>query len=139
MDPTAGSGTTLVESVVRGRNAAGVEVQTSSLIEANISHAIKVVPSKYPPGKSIVIPGDARNLTKMLADYEVPPVHLVINNPPYSGDESQKGMGAKNYEYDRSKSNLAFLKEGIEYYDVMTYVYSSCVNHLVPGGYLVIG
>lgn len=140
LDPTAGAGTTLVEALTHGRNAVGVEIQTVNVIQANIAHAAQYAQTEVPEAVVRVIKGDARNLRSLLSSIkEKPQFSLVVNNPPYSGDESQKGCGQRGYEYDRSQDNLAFLGEGEEYYHFMQLIWAECVRHLKIGGWFVIG
>ncbi len=134
-DPTAGAGTTLVEAVTHSRNAAGIEIQTGEIILENCRHAKKVSES---PSQYAVIEGDARKIRQLLNDSALPKFELVVNNPPYSGDESQKGLGKKGYEYDRSKDNLAFLNEGPRYYNTLRKIYEECFRRMTPSGHLVI-
>lgn len=134
LDPTAGAGTTLVEAVTHGRNAAGVEIQTASVARANVFSAKKLAASA---ATAIVVDGDARNLSQLLSRVNAQ-FSLVVNNPPYSGDESQKGQRASGYQYDKSRANLAFLKEGQQYFDTVRDIYEECVRRLKPGGHFVV-
>lgn len=144
LDPTAGAGTTIVESLVQGRNAAGVELQYKDIIFANTrKHADR--------GRNAIIGiGDARGLSQFLSTAQVPRPTLVVNNPPYSGDEHQttfnltetdkeRGNWSTTFEYNQELPNLAFLKEGDEYWRTIHSIYSAAAAHLLPGGHFVIG
>jgi hypothetical protein len=71
---------------------------------------------------------------------------LVINNPPYSGDE-HAGAGGKmksngktwTTPYKDGLPNLAFLGEGPAYWEAMRLIYSDCVRHLKVGGIFATG
>lgn len=137
LDPTVGAGTTIVESLTHGRNAVGVEIQFVDVVAANAEH---VVETRGLNAKWAVAHGDARDMAKHLKELGVPkPFQLVVNNPPYWGDQSQKGVGAAVYAYDKSRANLAFLKEGPEYYDTLRVIYGECVKAMALRGHLVIG
>lgn len=145
-DPTAGSGTTLVEALVQDRNASGIELQYTQILETNVSkHAVGM-------RRAVLGFGDARNIGRMsefIVRNEIRPL-LIVNNPPYFGDQSfpgpaKEGVGPEfrdketTYFYDKSLPNLAFLKEGDEYWDTMGMIYRECTDVLLPGGHFVVG
>lgn len=153
LDPTIGAGTTAVEALTQGRNVAGMELEYADIVLANCRRGVEVFHSLHqapePPAYKIRR-GDARNLGKFLVEAGVPRPALVVNNPPYSGDQSfpgpaKEGRGKEfrdletTYFYDENLPNLAFLKEGAEYWDTMRSIYSAAVDHLLPGGHVVIG
>jgi DNA modification methylase len=133
LDPTMGSGSTAVEALNHNRNVAGVEIQFIDVIKSNIDE-------NNPHNRDYKIwHGDARQIGKMLKELRKK-FSLIINNPPYSGDESQKGLGDhRTYKYDEQYENLAFLREKDEYYDTMARIYEDACRWLKPGGHLVIG
>lgn len=134
LDPTMGAGTTAVEALVQGRNAAGMELQYEGVLSANVSrHARDGL-------KAMIRFGDARGIGDFLQG--VPRPSLVVNNPPYSGDKTEALPGNKmrgKYQYNQDLPNLAFLKEGEEYWRTVQGIYSACSEHLLPGGHFVIG
>ena len=146
LDPTMGAGTTGVEALNHGRNVFGVEIQFIDIIEKNFAE-------NNPHGmKYHVAHGDARDLKAHLG--VLPPdvlFNLIVNNPPYSGDEVPvvdpklgKGggtVGENMYTmtYDRSLPNLAFHKEGPQYWTDMLAIYTAACERLLPGGRFVIG
>lgn len=151
LDPTMGAGTTAVEALNHGRNVFGVEIEEKSieLIGANVA-------MNNPMGmKFHVAHGDAREIEAHLGALPAGvSFDVVINNPPYSGDErahTEPGLGEDPRDadgrskkmftvgYDRSLPNLAFLKEGAEYWETMRAIYGSCARRLKPGGRFVIG
>jgi DNA modification methylase len=133
LDPMMGAGTTAVEALNHGRNVAGVEIQFIDIIQANIAE-------NNPHGRAYQIwHGDARHLGQMLKEHRKK-FSLIVNNPPYSGDQSQKGMGDhRSYQYDEQYENLAFLGEGNEYYESIGDIYTNAVKWLKSGGHFVIG
>jgi 16S rRNA G966 N2-methylase RsmD len=151
LDPTMGAGTTAVESLNHGCNVFGVELDQKHMeaIEANMAENN---PHKM---KYHVEHGDARDL-RAIMDRLIPDVgfDLVQNNPPYWGDQraqtnaklgedpkNEKGQSAKMYTvgYDKSLPNLAFLKEGPEYWRTMHLIYSAAAERLKTGGRFVVG
>lgn len=80
LDPMAGIGTTLVEAMLLGMDAVGVEYEKKFVDQANknIEHAQKIY-SKQKLGKAICIKGDARDLT-CLNNKEV---SGILISPPY--------------------------------------------------------
>lgn len=152
LDPTIGAGTTAVEAVTQGRNAAGMELEFGDVTEANIDAALKVVNGSAP--QVLFARGDAREIATFLKSTDPKKrkrqFNLVVNNPPYWGDismPSPKGnlRGKEHrhletrFEYDKTLPNLAFLKEGDEYWESMGKIYGECIQRLVPGGHFVIG
>lgn len=133
-DPTVGVGTTIIESLKLGRNTGGIELNTDYFSAINQSVNL------HEGNKAIVINDDARNIYNYLGRFPKR-VKLIVNNPPYSGDENQQGFkditgGRYNRKYDK---NLAFLKEKEEYYQVLKEIYLGCIELLEKGGHFVIG
>lgn len=140
LDPTVGAGTTIVEALTQGRNAAGMELQFADVLRANVGKALSESFNEKNTVESVTRIGDARNVGKFLRE-ACPGVKfaLVNNNPPYSGDESDGGMGANHplkgqLKYKDGLPNLAFLREGKEYWDTLEEIYSQCADALKPGG-----
>lgn len=83
LDPMVGSGTTLVECRLLGRNGIGVDVNYQSLMvtldKLNFDHANLY--ETLPPSKIRVFHGDARRLDLLDADS----VDLIATHPPYAG------------------------------------------------------
>lgn len=144
LDPTVGAGTTMVEALTHGRNAVGVDIEFSPITKANAESAATRTGGKY-----AVIQGDARNIAEHLTKLKVPaPFSLIVNNPPYWGDQSQKphkGTIYKHpekgtvYTYNKDLDNIAFLKEGKLYFETIMQIYTDCVKSLRKGGHFVIG
>jgi len=134
LDPTMGAGTTAVEALMQKRNAFGVEIQFIDVIKANIAKC-----NPYDMHAKIYH-GDARGI----ADYfRGESFDLIINNPPYSGDENQTSFGGDKrnmMEYDKTLAkNLAFMKENEAYWGTMSDIYRAATRRLKVGGRLVIG
>ena len=138
LDPTMGVGTTAVEALIQGRNAAGVEIEFIDVVRENVS-------MNNPLGKKFkIVPGDARDVTKHMEGLTF---DLVVNNPPYSGDVREAGLNRKGEdgkwsspraEYDSARANLAFLRENREYWEAIESIYRQCADILNPGGRFVV-
>ena len=148
LDPTIGAGTTAVEAMTQGRNVAGMELEFTHVVEANVQKIYDELPAE-PRIRAHIGYGDARNIGSFLEAIDEE-FTLIVNNPPYSGDVSMpspkgKLRGKENrhletrFEYDKELPNLAFLREGQEYWDTMRTIYSACVDRLAPGGHFVVG
>jgi DNA modification methylase len=129
LDPTLGAGTTAVEALREGRNTAGVELQFFDVIVENI---LINNPHKK---KHVIRAGDARNLKKFFKRK----FDLVINNPPYSGDERQKGWKMEKATYDHSLNNLAHLKENEEYWMAIEDIFLQCAHLMRKGARFILG
>jgi len=143
LDPTIGAGTTAVEALTQHRNAAGMEIQYAKVLKANIDR------NRMNGTEARIRIGDARKIGAFLDELNIK-FQLVVNNPPYSGDESmpspaKEGRGREfrdketTFFYKEGLPNLAFLKEGPEYWEALGYIYNDCIAHLAPGGYFVVG
>jgi site-specific DNA-cytosine methylase len=143
LDPTIGAGTTAVESLVQGRNVAGMELQFSDILRSNVE--------KYACGKvrAMLGIGDARNIRQLLTKVKKQ-FSLVVNNPPYSGDEHwttfvpqearERGEWSKTFmRYDKTLPNLGLLHEGEEYWEAIKGIYRDCAEFLKPGGRFAVG
>lgn len=146
LDPTIGAGTTAVEAITQGRSAMGMELEYSAILQQNLEKALNAA---SPDIRAVVAKGDARDIAEFLSKVDARPT-LCVNNPPYSGDESmpsakknERGKDFRHletvYKYDKELPNLAFLKEGAEYWETMEKIYRACVDRLVPGGHFVTG
>lgn len=148
LDPTIGAGTTAVEALTQGRNVAGMELEFTHVVQANVEKTIADLNgAAYLPSAEIGF-GDARNIAEFIKD--LPEFSLVVNNPPYSGDVSMPSPKGKlrgkehrhletRFDYDKDLPNLAFLREGDEYWSTMRTIYQACIDKLVPGGHFVVG
>jgi DNA modification methylase len=146
LDPTIGAGTSAVEAISQGRNVAGMELEFTHVVQANVEKALADFPGKV---EARIGFGDARTLGDFLGK-DSPKFHLLVNNPPYSGDVSMPSPKGKlrgkehraletRFDYNKELPNLAFLKEGQEYWDTMRAIYNEGLKRLVPGGHVVIG
>jgi len=143
LDPTAGAGTTLVEALIQDRNTVGVELQFKKILLDNVSRFVS------DSARAVVGIGDARWIDGVLDDLDFK-LSLVVNNPPYSGDEHwttynvpedspENTWSTTLSSYDRKLANIAFLKENDEYWRTLGSIYRKCTRRLKVGGRFVIG
>jgi len=92
-DPTVGTGTSMIESLIHRRNAVGIELEYSSITRMNLNHIYNTIGKSVsyktnPLGVSHLINGNARDLKKLLIDLEKRifgtfNFRLIMNGPPY--------------------------------------------------------
>jgi len=109
LDPMAGIGTTLVEAMLLGMDAVGVEFEKKFVDQANrnISHVAKLFPSRD-PGKAVCIKGDARDLSCLSAQK----VGSVIFSPPYFNAIESVSKGYQGPEGGHLERQHKLAKEG---------------------------
>jgi DNA modification methylase len=157
----AGIGTTLVEAMLLGMNAVGVEYEKRFVKQANenIEHLQKLFGDKS-LGRAVCIQGDARDLSFLDEKFG-----CIFFSPPYFDALSvNKGGGSKTsilYEettqdlqmkrsgpfavkknlptpYSSSKRNIGNLKDRSSYLEEMLKVYRECYRVLKPGKFMVV-
>ncbi len=129
LDPMVGSGTTLVECKLLGRNGIGVDINYEALMltfdrlnfeTANLYEAL-------PPVEIRLYHGDARNLN-LIPDESI---DLVATHPPYANIIAySKGT--------KVEGDLSCLRSLEEYLDAMTQVAQECYRVLKPGRHCAI-
>jgi DNA modification methylase len=138
MDPTIGIGTTAVEAKKQKRHIQGIELNPAwaKIVALNCEH--------YKESMHAIFADDVRNWKKLSLNK----VQLIINNPPYSGDENVSIQTDEDgyvidrtyHDYSDDRRNLAYLDEGELYYKTLSYIYNGLGKHiLLAGGHLVIG
>lgn len=149
LDPLCGIGTTLVEAIHLGRDAAGVELEPRwvELAERNLAHAM----GDGAPGIGAVVHGDARRLLRLLAGQLDQPVSLVLTSPPYGTWAHGRVRTERERGHDRgkvqkwdakytatpSRANLATAGEAA-LLDGMSEILIACAKLLRPGGLVVL-
>jgi modification methylase len=144
VDPMCGIGTTLVEAVHLGRDAAGVEYESrwAQVAAANIAHAR----GQGAAGRAQVTCGDARSLPALLARC-AGKAALVVTSPPYGRSVHGQvhavarpgGGGVRKYDnrYSDDPANLA--SRGLdELLAGFTQILAGCRELLRPGGTVVV-
>jgi hypothetical protein len=147
LDPTAGTGTTIVEGINNGVNAIGIELEYPEIakknIEAQITRAGGTIQQKL-----FFRQGDAKKIDEYLDEwgFEKETLDLIINGTPYPklSGKSSDAPERKNLKTGQDKSfdymhadNIGLTK-GREYWDLVNTMYSKSIEYLKPGGYFVI-
>jgi DNA modification methylase len=144
VDPMCGIGTTLVEAVHLGRDAAGVEYEENfaRLTARNIQHAR----SQGAAGLAKVTCGDSRHLPTLLSA-ERGQAALVLTSPPYgasthghvrsSRDSGQPRIQKWDTRYSADRGNLAHC-DLQELFDGFTQILAGCAQVLRPGGVVAV-
>lgn len=159
LDPTVGTGTTIIEAINNGRNAVGIELEFPEIAQKNID-----AQKGHATGQYLFKQGDVRFLSDHLQGWDIKPetFSLILNGPPYLkiggrssdsperkkwkdedkipvGGTSVKIVGKvhkdKSFDY-RNPDNFGSLK-GKEYWRALTGMFTECVPFLKPGGFLV--
>ncbi len=131
LDQMCGSGTTLVEARLLGRNGIGVDINPDAVMVAhdrlNFVPTQKLISIKeqHSPGKARLFIGDARNLNE-IADGSV---DLVATHPPYAGIIAYTGA--------RVAGDLSALRFK-DFFEGMRQVAQEALRVLKPGKYCAI-
>lgn len=144
LDPMCGIGTTLVEAIHLGRDAAGMEYESdfAHLTSRNLQHA----KAQGATGTAQVVCGDARNITTVFAELRGK-VALVLTSPPYGAhthgqvrtrrDNGGGQIKKTNYRYSSDPGNLAHC--GLE--ELLTgfgRILAGCAELLQPFGVVAV-
>jgi len=109
LDPMAGTGTTLIEAMLLGMDAVGVEYEKRFVDQAkkNISHVTKLSPNKN-LGKAVCIKGDARDLSCL----NIQEVSSIVFSPPYFNAIESVSPGSQNPEGGHLERQHRLAREG---------------------------
>ena len=140
-DPTAGTGTAIVEAINNGRRGAGIELEYPAVTLGNIENQNSLKSYRFKQGNAIFA-------DEMLDDWGFKPgdLSLIINGTPYPkmSGKSSDAPERKNLKTGEDKSfdyyheeNIGITK-GEEYWDLVTTVYKNSIKYLKSGGYFVI-
>jgi len=123
LDQMAGSGTTLVECRLLGRNCIGVDINPDAIMVARdrLNFSYKPLREDYTEPEILTYVGDARGLDKV----ENESVDLIATHPPYANIIS--------YTRSRVHGDLSALKSLEEYLAEMRKIADECMRVLKPG------
>jgi len=129
LDPMVGSGTTLVECRLLGRNGIGIDVNFQALMLTfdRLNFAPTNLYEELPPSEIHVYHGDARQMN-LIADNSI---DLIATHPPYAGiitySKAQTVQG-----------DLSQLRSLEEFYNAMEQVARECYRVLKPNKHCAI-
>ncbi len=129
LDPMVGSGTTMVECKLLGRNGIGVDINYEALMLAfdRLNFEPENLYETLPPTEIQLYHGDARNLD-LIPDESI---DLVATHPPYAN--------IITYSKDaKIEGDLSCLRSVESYLDAMTQVARECYRVLKPGRHCAI-
>ncbi|MDB4873130.1 MAG: Methyltransferase [Gemmatimonadales bacterium] len=144
VDPMCGIGTTLVEAVHLGRDAAGMDYEGRwvELTAANVLHAR----TQGATGSAKIACGDSRNIAAVFGQIRGR-VALVLTSPPYgaythghvrsSRDSGGSGIQKWNHRYSTDRGNLAH-RSMDELLDGFGQILVGCSELLQPSGVVAV-
>jgi len=124
LDPMMGSGTTLVECKLLGRNALGVDINRDAVMLAH--DRLNFETAGRPPGAIRLFWGDARKLNEVGSSS----IDLVATHPPYAN--------IINYGGTRFGGDLSNLASISDYLDAMREIATECLRVLNDGRHCAI-
>lgn len=101
LDPFAGTGSTLVAAVRRGRRAIGLEVQADYARLAN-----RRIARDSPERTNRVLVADARQLRRVWRTHRLPRVQFILTSPPYWDMLSKSRGGSRSAHRSRVAAGL---------------------------------
>ena len=140
-DPTAGTGTAIVEAINNGRKGAGIELEYPEVGMRNIEAQKSHLSYRFKQGNAIFA-------DEMLDDWGFKPgdISLIINGTPYPkiSGKSSDSPERKNLQTKEDKSfdyyheeNIGITK-GDAYWNLVNTMYTASIKYLKKGGYFVI-
>ena len=145
LDPTVGTGTSIVEALIADRNSIGIELEYPEIAQKNIDHQFN---RGYNNVQYKFRQGDAKLMDQYMAEwgFDEPFLDLVINGTPYPkiSGKSSDAPERKNLKTGQDKSfdylhedNIGLTK-GDAYWDLVRTMYTKSIKFIKPGGYFVI-
>lgn len=147
-DPTAGTGTAVVEAILSGRNGIGIELEYPEVGLRNIAEQFGKARIPDHSVLSYFRQGDATKLDEYFTEwgFKEPFLDLIINGTPYpklSGRSSdapeRKNLKTKeDKSFDYMHEDNIGLTKGDAYSNLVRTMYTKAIQYLKPGGYFVI-
>jgi len=149
LDPMCGIGTSLVEAIHLGRDAAGVELEPrwAALAARNVELAHE----QGAAASALCLQGDARRLGRGLLDELAGTVALIVSSPPYGRSlhgqvKAGHGRPVEKWDdrYSRNPGNLAHLPASTassrrpSFADALAEILAGSERMLAPQGRLVL-
>jgi len=147
-DPTVGTGTTIVESIIHGRNGIGIELEYPEITKRNIDEQFNKSRVSDKNIKYYFKQGNAIKLDEYFLEwgFKEPFLDLILNGTPYPKlcGKSSDAPERKNLKTGQDKSfdylhidNIGLTK-GKDYKNLVKTMYTKSISYLKPSGYFVI-
>lgn len=106
LDPMAGTGSALVAALRCGRHAYGVELNPgyARLARQIVAEERASLDGRVTELVAEVLPGDAADLPRLLAEVDAPPIDYLITSPPYW--DMLRARGAQTQQARRNADEL---------------------------------
>ena len=144
LDPFLGTGSALVAAARCGRHGVGVELQPKYARVA-AERVAAAVDASGQPLRELVIEGDARHLTRLLTERDVPAVDYCITSPPYWNQlhrrnlrQRERAVGGLDTQYSEDGADLGNIGVYEEFLAAQKEIFDLVYEVMTPGGYLTI-
>ena len=149
LDPMAGTGSTLVAALRAGRRSYGLELSPdyAEIARQVIEEERAVLGDSAVNLEALMITGDAAEIRKLAAEYQLPPVDYVITSPPYwdmlhaRGAQTQQERRASaelDVVYSEHPNDLGNLNDYTEFLETLAGIYTGLKPYLRDQAYLTI-
>ncbi|GAA1250527.1 DNA methyltransferase [Kitasatospora nipponensis] len=145
LDPMCGIGTTLVEAIHHGRDAAGIELE--GRWTATAKRNLTLAHTQGATGRATIHTGDARHAHTLLGPEHHGQVQLLLTSPPYGAsvhgrvnatrDTHRSGINKFDTTYGTNPANLAHAPTDA-LLDAFTAILTSCLPLLAPGAHVAV-
>jgi DNA modification methylase len=148
-DPMAGTGSALVAALRAGRHSYGVELNPAyaDIARKVIAEERARLGQEAEGLRSVLIVGDAAQMTRHVAEQSVPPIDYVITSPPYWDMLRARGAGTQKQRRDAPELDVFYSEDpddlgNIQDYDLfverLAAIYASLKPFLQESAYLTI-
>lgn len=149
LDPMAGTGSALVAALRLGRHSYGIELnpEYAEIGRQIIEEERNNLSSTFRDVTSLMITGDAKDISDIAASKHIPQIDYVITSPPYwnmlreRGAETQKKRGQDtnlDMYYSDDPNDLGNIDDYGAFLESLLEIYKSIKPLLRPGAYLTV-
>jgi DNA modification methylase len=149
LDPMAGTGSALVAALRAGRHSYGVELNPAyaDIARKVIAEERARLGQEAEGLRSVLIVGDAAQMTRHVAEQSIPPIDYVITSPPYWDMLRARGAGTQKQRRDAPELDVFYSEDpddlgNIQDYDLfverLAAIYASLKPFLQESAYLTI-
>lgn len=148
-DPMAGTGSTLIAALRSGRHSFGVELNPgyAEIARQIILEEREILGDSASHLNASVITGDARMISTIIINNNIPEIDYLITSPPYwdmlhaRGAETQKNRRADtsvDVTYSSNTHDLGNIRDYHEFLESLTNIYVNLKSHLKERSYITI-